>query len=108
MSNSFWGAPDTWTCRGCPDGSPVNDDGLCEECEGAYRREYEEHLDQVIVRKYAIRCGTCKLWTKIHAHATCQKCIEEVYKPAGLWCHEHGPTAGRCPICQDQLTLEGV
>ena len=105
---SFWGAPDIWTCRGCPNGSPIDDNGLCEECRDAYRREYEEHLDEAIVKKYKLRCGTCRAWIITHHHGQCQRCIEEVYKPQGLWCNAHGPMTGKCPICFDQLTLEGV
>jgi len=113
MSNSFWGDPDIWTCRGCPDGSPVNDDGLCEECRDTYRREYEEHLenlDKKVLLRYELRCNTCQQWETYDrtSHGTCNRCIEKIYRPQGLWCNAHGPMTGKCPICFDQLTLEGV
>ncbi len=105
---SFWGAPDIWTCRGCPDGSPIDQDGFCPECRQTYRREYEEHLDNEVLTKYKLRCNTCHLWMTNHSHGTCNRCIEQVYRPTGLWCQDHGATAGRCQVCGDQMRLDGV
>jgi hypothetical protein len=85
----------------------VEDDGFCEECRQAYRREYEEHLDQEVLSRYDGRCGACQNWC-ILSHGTCERCIKEVYRPKGRWCQEHGVHFGRCYECGDQLPLKGV
>lgn len=104
---SFWGSPDIWTCRGCPDGSPVDDEGFCIDCRDVYRREYEAHLDQQVLVRYEGRCITCKNWS-ILKNDTCERCIKEVYRPEGRWCDEHGVHFSRCSECGDQLPLKGV
>ncbi len=105
--SSFWGTPDIWTCRGCPDGSPVDNDGFCEECRDVYRREYQEHLDQEVIDRHVKQCDTCGE-RKIFKLTTCSPCVEALYRPSGRWCDEHGVHFGRCSECGDQLPLKDV
>jgi len=45
-----------------------------------------------------VRCVQCGTITRSR-FAICNHCRDHVYKPAGQWCGDHGPTLGSCLVC---------
>lgn len=44
------------------------------------------------------RCGQCGTFHST-PFSVCEYCRDRVYKPFGRWCETHGPTFGKCPVC---------
>ncbi len=60
-------------------------------------------LAQLDLRDRERRCGTCQTWFSMQSHNHgnhCDRCIREIYIPAGLWCEKCGPTGGECRVCK--------